>query len=137
MEASTSEAEGVRNRAPAKSAEYRFGLGTKSTKLVRQEELRTQAVRSMAESPKRKSDALKEWNAIAAFSRPEAVSMPETAQFFAALLRNYLAQALRRARVTSSENAAASDTESAEERSQQEVNEAVEMPMETATEASD
>lgn len=89
----------------------------------------------MAESAKRKSDALEERNEIDAFSRPEAVGMQENAQFFAALRRNYLGQALKRARVASAEIAAASATESAEEGSQQEVHEAVEMPTDTATKA--
>lgn len=103
LEPNTNEADNVRNRSPARNAEERFGLGTKTAKLVRQEELRTQAVRSMAESAKRKSDALEERNAIAAFSRPEAEGLPETSQFFAALRSNYLAQVLKKARLAGSE----------------------------------
>ena len=58
---------GVRRGGVAPKSDERFGLGTRSAKLIRQEELRTQAVRSMAESAKRKSDALEERNAIAVF----------------------------------------------------------------------
>ena len=82
LEAGTSDDQSVRKSPPAKQEEERFGLGTKSAKLIRQEELRMQAVRSMAESAKRKSDALEERNAIAAFSRPEAKELLEKKQFF-------------------------------------------------------
>lgn len=76
----------VRSHEAAKRPEEQFELGSKCAKLIRQEDLRKQAVRSMAESSKCKSDALEERNAIlAAFSRPEAEELPETTQFFEAL----------------------------------------------------
>lgn len=90
---------GVTRGGSAAKAEERFGLGTRSAKLIRQEELRTQAVRSMAESAKRKSDALEERNAIAVFSLPEAAGLPETSQFFAAIRQMYLSQALKKVRM--------------------------------------
>lgn len=77
----------------------RYSTGNKAAKLQRQEELRTQAVRSMADSAKRKSTALEERNAIAVFSLPGASQHPETALFFAALRRTHLAQALKKARL--------------------------------------
>ena len=80
MEPGTDDGHSMRRSAAVSRPEERFGLGTKSAKLIRQEELRTQAVRSMAESAKRKSYALEERNAIAAFSRPEAEGVPETAE---------------------------------------------------------
>lgn len=85
-------------RGMSTKGEERFRIGGRNAKLVRQEELRTQALRSMAESAKRKSDALEEQNAIAVFSRQDAASLPDSAQFFEALRRTYLAQALKRAR---------------------------------------
>lgn len=106
LEGNTRDEQGVRRASPSKSVE-RFGLGTRNAKLIRQEELRTQAVRSMAESAKRKSDALEERNAIAVFSRPEATSMPETAHFFAAVRQTYLSQALKKARMASEESESA------------------------------
>lgn len=42
-----------------------------------QEEMRTQAVKSMTESAKRKSDALEEKNSIMFFSQSEAANLPE------------------------------------------------------------
>lgn len=53
--------------------------------LARQEELRTNTVRSMAESAKHKSDSLEERNVFAVFYRPEAAEFDETKQFFAAM----------------------------------------------------
>lgn len=76
---STEDSETRETVAPTKPTE-RFGLGARGAKLARQEELRTQAVRVLAESAKRKSDVLEERNAIAAFSRPEAANLPETAK---------------------------------------------------------
>lgn len=76
----------------------RFSFGTKAAKLMRQESLRTRAVQSMAESAKRKSDALEERNAIAVFSRKEAEGLPETEQYFSALRKIHLDKALKRAR---------------------------------------
>lgn len=72
------------------NAPERFNIGSRNAKLVRQEEMRTNAVRSMAESAKRKSTALEERNAIAVFSRSEAQNLPETASFFRALRQTYL-----------------------------------------------
>lgn len=63
------------------------------------EHIRIQAVRSIAESAKRNSDAIEELNAITAFSRPEACNLPQTSQFFAALRRVHLAKALKRAKL--------------------------------------
>ena len=60
----------------------------------------------MAESSKRKSDALEKRNAIAVFSRPEASGLPETAQFFATIRQIYLSQALNKARIETTEAAA-------------------------------
>ena len=56
-------------------------------------------MRVLAESAKRKLDVLEGRNAIAAFSRPEPASLPETLQFFSAIRAIYLAQALKRAKV--------------------------------------
>lgn len=61
--------------------------------------MQTQAVRSMAESAKRKSDALEEQNAIAVFLRDDVVGLPETTQFLEVLRKNYLALALKRAQI--------------------------------------
>lgn len=105
LESNSRDEEGVRRSSPTKSTE-RFGMGSRNAKLIRQEELRTQAVRSMAESAKRKSDALEERNAIAVFSRPEATGNPETIQFFDAVRQSYLSQALKKARIASQETAA-------------------------------
>ena len=71
--------------------------------MARQEELRTHAVRVLAESAKRKFDVLEERNAIAAFSPPEAASLSETAQLFPAIRVIYLAQALKRAKFAQAE----------------------------------
>lgn len=87
--------------------EERFGLETKNAKLLRQEEQRTQAVKSMAESPKRKLDALKERNAVVTFSPSEAAHLPETLQVFAALRKAHLSHALKPAPAVLSEIAAA------------------------------
>lgn len=57
----------------------------------------------MAESAKRKSDAIKERIEITAFSRPEASDLPQTSQFFAAIRRVYLDKALKRAKLAEAE----------------------------------
>lgn len=89
-------------------------IGSRNAKLVRQEELRTQALRSMAESAMRNSDALEERNAIALFSRPESESMPETEQFFVAIRQTHLSQALKKARVAREEVRVASSVNAEE-----------------------
>ena len=53
-----------------KISERRFSTGTKLAKHMAQEQYRTQALLSMAESAKCKNDALEERNAIEAFSQP-------------------------------------------------------------------
>lgn len=110
----------VRNAEPAKKPEDLFVLGTENAKLFRQEGLRTQAVRSMAESAKRKSDALEECNAIDAFASPEEAELPEKTKFFAALRTNYLAQALKRSRVMSAKISTAKANDNTDSTTQQE-----------------
>lgn len=66
---------------PPRSTELFVG-GTRRSKIARQEELRFQAVRSIAESMKPKSEILEERNAIEVFSRPEAVGLSETVDFW-------------------------------------------------------
>lgn len=87
----------------AKRSGERFGLRTKKAKYILQEVLRTQAVRSMAESAKRKQDGMKEHSATAAFSRPEAEGLPGTAQVFATIRRSHLAFELKKARTECAE----------------------------------
>lgn len=81
----------------------RFPIGARGAKLITQEELRTQAVRTLAESAKRKSDILEEKNAISVFSRPEAQGLPETDEFFDAIRRTYLAKAQKNAKLAETE----------------------------------
>lgn len=71
-------------KEPGKKSE-RFAGGSRGAKLARQEEIRTQSVRSMAASMKRKSEIMEERNAIEVFYRPEAVGLQEPADFFAAV----------------------------------------------------
>lgn len=61
-----------------KSSTNRFLLGRKSSKILRQEDMRVKAVISLALSVKRKSDALEERNAISVFSRTDAAGILET-----------------------------------------------------------
>lgn len=82
----------------------RYRIGTKGAKLAQQEEMRTKAVHSMAQSAKRKSDALEERNAIAIFSRPEAANLPESSMFFDALRQIHLANAIKRAKLAQQES---------------------------------
>lgn len=86
--------------------ERRFQMGSRMAKSMRQEGLRTNAVRSMADSAKRKSDALEERNAIAVFSRPDVADLDETKGFFKAMRATYLSQALKKARVAAAEASA-------------------------------
>lgn len=72
-------------------------VSERNTKLVRQEEMRTQAVLSMVELAKSKSDALEERNEIFSFSSNDAVGLPEKTQSFEELCQNYLVSALKRA----------------------------------------
>lgn len=55
-----------------KNSGERYRTGNKNAKLILQEKLPTQGVRSLAESVKRKYDALEERNAIEIFSRADA-----------------------------------------------------------------
>ena len=55
----------------------RYNIWPRAAKNIRQEHIRTQAVRSMAESAKRTSEAIEEHNAITAFPRPEASELPK------------------------------------------------------------
>lgn len=111
LEAGTAYEYGVR-RASDTSGGGMQPIVTLNSRILMQEEIRTQAARSMAESAKRKSEALEERNAMAVFSRPEALSIPETDQFFAAIRKTYLSQALKNSRVAQ-EKASSGETESA------------------------
>lgn len=64
------------------------------------EKICTRAVRSLAESAKRKVELLNEKKAIAVFLRPDANVLPGTTEFYAAIRNKYLAQALKRPRNT-------------------------------------
>lgn len=87
-------------------------LGTHNAKLVRQEELRTQAVHLMAKPAKGMSGALEDRNAIAVFWRLEAAGLPETDQFFATIRQTNLLHTFKWFRVARC-GAAAVVTESA------------------------
>lgn len=69
-------------------------------KLAKQEEMLTQVVHSIAESAKRKSDALEERNVIAIFSRPEAANLLESSMFFDAMRQIHLGNAMKQAKLT-------------------------------------
>lgn len=81
----------------ARRPKKRIGLQTIHKKLVGPEQLRAQAVRSMAESVKRKCHALKDRNTIAELSREDANGLSQTTRLFRALRKNYINQALKRA----------------------------------------
>lgn len=93
----------MRDSPAIQRLEELFDLGTKSERLARLEGLLTQALRSTGDSAKRKSDALKEQNAIAAFLCLETAELPETMQFFVVLWKAHHSKALKRACVASSE----------------------------------
>eukprot|EP00171_Calliarthron_tuberculosum_P003176 IDg3176t1 len=79
---SLSSAEESADTSSGKPSSERFRVRGKNAKLIRQEELRTQAMRSLALPAKRKSDSLEEPNAISVFSRPDTEGLPETEEFF-------------------------------------------------------
>lgn len=88
----------------------RYRIGTKKAKEISQEEMRTAAVRSMAESEKRKSDSLEEKNAILVLSQPEVANHLDTKTFFAAMRQTYLNSALKKAQISKEDNAASSSS---------------------------
>lgn len=102
LKTNTRDEDGLRPTLPSKSPE-RFGMCARNAKQIHKEYLRTQAVRSMAESSKRKSDALKEHNDIAVFSFLEATENFDITLFSAAVRQTYLSQALKKTRMASEE----------------------------------
>lgn len=85
----------VRNSPTIWKPKKRFELGTKTPNLLLQNELRRQAVRSMAEPTELNSDDLKKRNTIITLSRPEAAELPEALQIFTALQKAHFVQALK------------------------------------------
>lgn len=65
-----------------KKSVARYLVGVRKANSAKEEQLKTQAVRYMAESTKQKSDCLEKCNAIAFSSRPEAEGLEEMKQFF-------------------------------------------------------
>lgn len=100
---------GGTGRSTSASTKELSPMGKHNAKMIRQEEMRTQAVRSIAESSKRKSDSLEELNETAVFSRPEASGIHETAQFFAEVRHNYLTQSPEKARMDTEQEASATN----------------------------
>lgn len=86
-----------------KASSDRYPIGVRGAKVLREEHQRTQAVKTMAESAKRKSDSLEEKVAIAVFSRPEASGLAETKEFFSSLRKIHLARIVKRAKIAAAE----------------------------------
>ena len=97
-EANITDESQILGSTPSKTTD-RYSIGMRGAKMARQEERRTQAVYSMAESAKRKAEVLEERNAIAVFSRSDAQGLPETVAFFEAIRKTYLARAEKKARL--------------------------------------